>query len=88
MNRSLPCILTLICAASFMTACRSNTAGTQADQDGYRTIPAPLGRETDLARQLTVEAAAVLRAGDPEQAAVEADDGAVEHFVFDDVLDG
>ena len=51
-----------------LVACSANTRHRASDQDGYRTIPAQLGRDTEQARALTAKATAALNEGLAEDA--------------------
>ncbi|MEM6257195.1 MAG: hypothetical protein AAGI37_02635 [Planctomycetota bacterium] len=49
-------------------ACSSAARQTDSEREGYRTIPAQLGRDTDLAKTLTSKAATSLKEGREEEA--------------------
>ncbi|MEM6506256.1 MAG: tetratricopeptide repeat protein [Planctomycetota bacterium] len=62
-----PLVLVLACLAGPM-ACSSGTRQTDSEREGYRTIPAQLGRDTELAKALTAKAATALKEGRGEEA--------------------
>lgn len=46
-----------------LVACSSNPRQSSSERDGYRTIPAQIGRDTEQARALTAKAALALKEG-------------------------
>lgn len=58
-------VLTLLFS---LTACSTNSKQSASERDGYRTIPAQLGRNTEQARDLTAKAAIALDEGRMEEA--------------------
>lgn len=51
-----------------MSACSSHRSGSNANEDGYRTIPVEIGRNTEQAKKLTVQATIASRDGRIEDA--------------------
>ena len=68
MKRNHLLILLMVLLSGFQKGCNSAPDQASAEEPGYRTIPTQIGRDTQLARQLTAEAAEALHANDPSRA--------------------
>lgn len=60
-------VVLMVVGATFC-GCASDHSRSSADRDGYRTIPAEIGRDTDKAKALTAEATAAMKEEDLDRA--------------------
>lgn len=68
MSKHLIRVVLAFVVIPWLAACQSDGKQSRSDQEGYRTIPAQIGRDTGLARTLTTKAAVTLKEGNAEEA--------------------
>lgn len=68
MSKHLIRVVLAFVVVSWLAACQSDGKQSRSDQEGYRTIPAQIGRDAGLARTLTNQAAIALKEGNAEEA--------------------
>ena len=68
MSKHLIQVVVTLALIPWLSACQSDGKQSASDREGYRTIPAQIGRDTELARSLTAKAALAIKEGQVEEA--------------------